>query len=44
MYVGEKLVTFETTDEIAKYHAKKGFNDIFYAFAYGEENIYFMLH
>ena len=26
MYVGEKLVTFETTDEIGKYHAKKGFN------------------
>ena len=44
IYVGEKLVTFETDDEIEKYSSEIGFNDVKFPYAYGEENIYFMLH
>ena len=44
IHVGEKLVSFETNDEIVKYFSEHGFNDVKYPFAYGKENIYFMLH
>ena len=43
-HVGEKLVTSETNDKIGNYSSDLGFNDTKYAFAYGEENVYFMLH
>ena len=43
-YVGEKVITFETNDAILNYSSELGFIDIKYPFAYGEENICFMLH
>ena len=42
--VGEKLFTFETNDEIVNHSSGLGFNDVKYPFAYGQENVYFMLH
>ena len=39
IYVGEKVITFETNDIIVKYSSKLGFNDIKYPYAYGEEII-----
>ena len=44
IYVGEKVITFETNDKIVKYSSELGFNDVKYPYVYGEENIYFMLH
>ena len=44
IYVGEKVITFETNDTILNYSSELGFNDIKYPFAYGEDIIYFMLH
>ena len=43
IYVGEKLLTFETDDKIEKYSSEHGNNDVKYTYAYGKENIYFML-
>ena len=42
IYVGEKLLTFETDDKIEKYSSEHGNNDVKYTYAYGKENIYFM--
>ena len=42
--MGEKSVTFETIDRILNYFSDLGFNDIKFAFAYGEEMSDFMLH
>ena len=42
--MGEKLLSFETKDEIVAYSSEHGYNDIKYLYAEGEENIYFMLH
>ena len=42
--VGEKVITFETNDAIVRYSSQLGCNDVKYSYAYGEENIYFMLH
>ena len=44
VYVGDKLFSFETNDEIVDYFTEHGNNDVKYSFAYGKENIYFMLH
>ena len=44
IYVGEKVITFETEDIIVEYNSEHGYNDIKNPYAYGEENIYFMLH
>ena len=44
LHVGEKLFSFETNDEIAKYSSEHGYNDIKFSFAHGKENIHFMLH
>ena len=44
IHVGDKLFSFETNDEIVDYFAEHGNNDVKYSFAYGKENIYFMLH
>ena len=41
--MGEELFSFETIDEIQKYFSEQGNNDVKYSFAYGKENIYFML-
>ena len=43
IYMGEKLLTFETDDKIEKYSSEHGNNDVKYTYAYGKENIYFML-
>ena len=37
-------MSFETNDEVVKYSSELGHNDMKFPFAYGEENIYFMLH
>ena len=42
--MGEKLFSFETNDEIVKYSSEHGFIDVKFPFAYGIENIYFMIH
>ena len=44
MYVGEKVITLETIDIMIKNSLNLGFNKIKYQVAYGEKNIYFMLH
>ena len=44
IHVGEKLFSFETNDEIKDCFSEHGNNDVKYSFAYGKENIYFMLH
>ena len=44
VHVGEKIFSFETKDEIEKYFSEQGFNDVKYTYAYGKENIYFILH
>ena len=44
IYVGEKVLTSKTNHVIVKYSSEHGFNDVKFPYAYGEENIYFMLH
>ena len=44
IYVGERVLTFETNDKIVKYSSEIGFNDVKFPHAYGNENIYFMSH
>ena len=44
IHVGDKLFSFETSDEIKEHYSKHGFNDIKFAYARGKENTYFMLH
>ena len=44
IFVGDKVVTFETNDRTLNYSSKSGFNDIKFSLAYSDENIYFMLH
>ena len=44
IHVGEKLINSETNDEIEKFFSEHVFNDVKFPFAYGTENIYFMLH
>ena len=41
--VGKILFSFEANDEIVDYFSEHGNNDVKYSFAYGKENIYFML-
>ena len=43
-YVGEKLFSDETTDEIVKYSSNDGLNGAKYTCAQGIENVYFMLY
>ena len=43
IHVGKELFSSETVDEIEKYFSEHGNNDVKYSFAYGRENIYFML-
>ena len=44
IYVGEKVVTFETKDIIVKSNPEYGFKNVKYPYAYGEENVDFMLY
>ena len=43
VHVGENAFSFETNDEIKDFFSERGNNDVKYSFAYGKENIYFML-
>ena len=40
----EKIISFDTDDEIERYTVERGFNDVKFPFAHGKDNIYFMLH
>ena len=44
VYVGDKILSFETNDTILSFSPELGFNDNKFPFAHGEQNIYFMLH
>ena len=44
IYVREKVISFETNDIIVQFSSEHNFHDIKFPYAYGEENIYFMLH
>ena len=44
VHVGEKFFSFERNDEIVDNVFERGFNDVKHPFAYGKENVYFMLH
>ena len=39
----ENLVIFETSDKIVEYSFEEALNDFKFPYAYGEENVYFML-
>ena len=44
IYVGKKLLSFETTDKIVEYSSNDGLNDVKHTYAHDIENIYFMLY
>ena len=44
IHEGKNSFSFATNDKILNYSSELGFNDIKFPFAYGKENIYFMLH
>ena len=44
IFVGDKIVSFDTSDKIVKYSSDHGFNDIKFPYAYIDENLYFMLY
>ena len=44
IYVGDKVFTFETVDNIEEYFSETGHNDVKYLFALSNENIYYMLY
>ena len=44
VYVGDEVMSFKTNDELYDYSLDFGFNVTKFPFAYGEENIHFMLH
>ena len=44
IFVGEKVISFETNDIRVKYSSELSFNDKNFPYAYGENKIYFMLH
>ena len=44
IYVGDKVFTFETVDNIVEYFSETGHNDVKYLFGLCDENIYYMLY
>ena len=44
VYLGEKLISLEIFEKTVSFPSEHGFNDFKFAFAYGDKNIYFMLH
>ena len=44
IYVGERIFSFETNDEITEYFSKDGHNDVKYPFALSNENFYYLLY
>ena len=44
IYVGDRVISFETDDVIVEYSSEHGLNDIKFPFARGEKKNYFMLH
>ena len=43
-YVGERIFSFQTNDEITEYFSEDGYNDVKYPFALSNENIYYLLY
>ena len=43
MFIGDCVYTFETTDEIIKFSSDLGLNNSHYPFAYGKNNIYYLV-
>ena len=43
MFIGDCVYTFKTTDEIIKFSSNLGINNVHYPFAYGKDNIYFLV-
>ena len=43
IHVGENVFIFETNDKKKDCFSRRGNNDVKYSFAYGKENIYFIL-
>ena len=44
IYVGEKVFSFETVDDIEEYFSETGNNDVKYPYALSKEIIYYMIH
>ena len=44
IYVGDKVFSFETVDDIEEYFSETGNNDVKYPYALSKENIYYMIH
>ena len=44
IYVGDKVYSFETIDDIEEYFSECGFNDVKYPFALSKENVYYTIH
>ena len=44
IYVGDKVFSFETVDDIGEYFSETGHNDVKYPFAPSDGNIYYMLY
>ena len=44
IYVGDKVFSFETVDDIEEFFSETGHNDVKYPYALSKENIYYMIH
>ena len=44
IYVGDKVFSFETVDNIEEHFSETGYNDVKYPFDLSDENIYYMLY
>ena len=44
IYVGDKVFSFKTVDDIEEYFSETGHNDVKYPYALSKENIYYMIH
>ena len=44
IYVGDKVFSFETVDDIKEFFSETGNNDVKYPYALSKENIYYMIH
>ena len=44
IYVGDKVFSFETVDDIEQYFSEKDNNDVKYHFGLSDENIYYLLY
>ena len=44
IYIGERVLTFKTDDEVTEYFTEDGYNDVKYPFALSNENLHYMLY